>query len=65
MTSRCLSCSHCTLTLLFQGLEKVHDDMVTMETLVYSCHMEESLTFEHLQEMTDYEKVELIMSKVR
>jgi len=39
--------------------------MVTMETLVYSCHMEESLTFEHLQEMTDYEKVELIMSKVR
>jgi hypothetical protein len=35
-----------------------------MEMLVYECHMDESLTFDDLQKMADYDKLELIMSKV-
>ncbi|XP_053405478.1 NBAS subunit of NRZ tethering complex-like [Mercenaria mercenaria] len=46
-----------------QGLENVLDDLVTMDMLVYSCHIDETLTFEELQEMADYDKLELLMSK--
>ena len=31
---------------------------------MYECHMDESLTFDDLQKMADYDKLELIMSKV-
>ncbi|KAL4228275.1 hypothetical protein ACF0H5_013706 [Mactra antiquata] len=46
-----------------QDLDVILDDLVTMEMLVYSCHVEETFTFKQLQEMTDYDKLELIMSK--
>lgn len=49
---------------ILQGLDNILDDLVTMEMLVYSCHVDESLTFKQLQEMADYDKLELIMSKV-
>ena len=47
-----------------QGLEGIHGDLVTMELLVYSCHMEETFTFQQLRDMDDYHKLELIMAKV-
>ena len=40
------------------------DDLVTMEMLVYDCHIDDTLTFQQLQEMADYEKLELIMKQV-
>ena len=48
----------------FQGLGNILDDLVTMEMLVYSCHVDDSLTFQQLQQMADYEKLELIMKQV-
>ena len=48
----------------FKGLSELLDNLVTMEMLVYECHMDESLTFDDLQKMADYDKLELIMSKV-
>ena len=49
----------------FQGLGNILDDLVTMEMLVYSCHVDDSLTFQLLQQMADYEKLELIMKQVK
>ncbi|KAK3595169.1 hypothetical protein CHS0354_002768 [Potamilus streckersoni] len=46
-----------------EGLTHTLDDLVTMEMLVYDCHVEDSLTFEKLQTMADYEKLELIMAQ--
>ncbi|XP_060067245.1 NBAS subunit of NRZ tethering complex-like [Ylistrum balloti] len=46
-----------------QGLTDLLDDLVTMEMLVYDCHLEETVTFEAVTKMADYEKLELIMSK--
>ncbi|WAR01028.1 NBAS-like protein, partial [Mya arenaria] len=46
-----------------QGLECVHSDLVTMEMLVYCCHIEETFTFQQLRDMDHYHKLELIMSK--
>ena len=49
----------------FQGLDAILDDLVTMEMLVYDCHIDDSLTFEQLRGMADYDKLELIMKQVR
>ena len=38
--------------------------MVTMETLVYECFMDESLTFEDFEKMEDIDKLRLLMSRV-
>ncbi|KAL3866901.1 hypothetical protein ACJMK2_044151 [Sinanodonta woodiana] len=46
-----------------EGLTQTLDDLVTMEMLVYDCHVEDVLTFEKLQTMADYEKLELIMAQ--
>ncbi|XP_069137324.1 NBAS subunit of NRZ tethering complex-like [Argopecten irradians] len=46
-----------------QGLTDLLDDLVTMEMLVYDCHIEDTVTFESVTKMADYEKLELIMSK--
>ncbi|KAJ8304032.1 hypothetical protein KUTeg_017615 [Tegillarca granosa] len=46
-----------------QGLNDMLDDLVTMEMLVYECNVEDTLTFEELRQMADYDKLELIMSK--
>ncbi|XP_033750641.1 neuroblastoma-amplified sequence-like [Pecten maximus] len=46
-----------------QGLTDLLDNLVTMEMLVYDCHIEDTLTFEAVTKMADYEKLELIMSK--
>ncbi|XP_052240269.1 NBAS subunit of NRZ tethering complex-like isoform X2 [Dreissena polymorpha] len=46
-----------------QGLERIQNDFVTMETLVYSCNIDDNFTFRQLQEMSNYEKLELMMSK--
>ncbi|XP_021365609.1 neuroblastoma-amplified sequence-like [Mizuhopecten yessoensis] len=46
-----------------QGLSDLLDDLVTMEMLVYECHIEDTVTFEAVTKMADYEKLELIMSK--
>ena len=53
------------MTLNFQGLEAILDDLVTMEMLVYDCHIDDSLTFQQLRGMADYDKLELIMKQVR
>ncbi|XP_022250297.1 neuroblastoma-amplified sequence-like [Limulus polyphemus] len=45
-----------------KGLEKLLDDLVTMETLVYSCHMNKKLSFEELEKMNNMEKLNLMMS---
>ncbi|XP_076354433.1 NBAS subunit of NRZ tethering complex-like isoform X3 [Tachypleus tridentatus] len=45
-----------------KGLEKLLDDLETMETLVYSCHMDKKLSFEELEKMNSIEKLNLMMS---
>ena len=35
-----------------------------METLVYECHIDDSVTLEHLRDMPNIEKVALMMNKV-
>ena len=47
-----------------QGLTDLLDDFLTMEMLVYECDVDDSLTFADLQQMADYDKLDLIMSKV-
>ncbi|VDI84096.1 neuroblastoma-amplified sequence, partial [Mytilus galloprovincialis] len=46
-----------------EGLSELLDNLVTMEMLVYDCYVDENLTFDELQKMADYDKLELIMSK--
>ncbi|KAK3097270.1 hypothetical protein FSP39_008222 [Pinctada imbricata] len=48
-----------------EDLDELLDDLVTMEMLVYECQVDETLTFSQLQAMADYDKLELIMSKVK
>lgn len=54
----------CALSKTLQGLELLYDDLETMETLVYECNIDDSLTLEHLREMPHSEKVALMMNKV-
>ncbi|XP_041364061.1 neuroblastoma-amplified sequence-like isoform X2 [Gigantopelta aegis] len=46
-----------------EGLMDLLDDFLTMEMLVYECNVDDSLTFTDLQQMADYDKLDLIMSK--
>ncbi|CAE1234400.1 NBAS [Acanthosepion pharaonis] len=46
-----------------EGLEDLLDDLITMECLVYDCHVGSELTFKQLQEKNNIEKVHLIMNK--
>ncbi|XP_046551537.1 LOW QUALITY PROTEIN: neuroblastoma-amplified sequence-like [Haliotis rubra] len=46
-----------------EGLYDLLDDLLTMEMLVYECGVDDNLTFKDLQQMADYDKLELIMSK--
>ena len=50
--------------ILLQGLNELYDDLLTMETLVYECYIDDTLTFQELRAMPDLEKLQLIMSKV-
>ncbi|XP_067139001.1 NBAS subunit of NRZ tethering complex-like [Centruroides vittatus] len=45
-----------------QGLEKLHDDLVIMETLVYECHVDKPLSFQELENMSDNDRLQLLMS---
>ncbi|XP_040920272.1 neuroblastoma-amplified sequence isoform X2 [Toxotes jaculatrix] len=65
------SCSRqvdCALSLVrlgkereIPGLELLCDDLVTMETLVYETSCELSLTFKDLQQLSDIDKLRLLM----
>ncbi|XP_077988543.1 NBAS subunit of NRZ tethering complex-like [Glandiceps talaboti] len=46
-----------------EGLEELHDDLVTMETLIYECFTEPSMTFEDFQKLEDIDKLRLLLSK--
>ncbi|XP_015247730.1 PREDICTED: neuroblastoma-amplified sequence [Cyprinodon variegatus] len=65
------SCSRqvdCALSLVrlgkereIPGLERLSDDLVTMETLVYETSCELSLTLKDLQQLSDIDKLRLLM----
>lgn len=46
------------------GLELLCDDMVTMETLVYETSCELSLTLKDFQQLSDIDKLRLLMKNV-
>lgn len=46
------------------GLEFLADDLVTMETLVYETSCELSLTLKDLQQLSDIDKLRLLMKNV-
>uniref|UniRef100_A0A8C6U4N8 NBAS subunit of NRZ tethering complex n=1 Tax=Neogobius melanostomus TaxID=47308 RepID=A0A8C6U4N8_9GOBI len=46
------------------GLERLCDDLVTMETLVYETSCELSLTLKDLQQLSDIDKLRLLMKNV-
>ena len=48
----------------FKGLHDIFEDLVTMELLVYECGVERSLSFVTLREMSNYDRLELMMEKV-
>lgn len=45
-----------------QGLEKLHDDLVIMETLIYECYLDKPLSFQELENMRDNDRLQLLMS---
>lgn len=47
------------------GLEVVHHDFQTLHTLVYHCHVDPTLSLPHLRRMSNLEKVQAMMRKVR
>ncbi len=67
-------CGHqvdCALSLVrlgkereIPGLELLCDDLVTMETLVYETSCELSLTLQDLQQLSDIDKLRLLMKNV-
>ena len=46
------------------GLDVLQNDLITMETLVYECHIEDSLALDDIQNMPDIDKIRLMMSRV-
>lgn len=46
------------------GLQLLCDDLVTMETLVYETSCELSLTLKDLQQLSDIDKLHLLMKNV-
>ena len=47
------------------GLGVVHHDFQTLHTLVYHCHVDPTLSLPHLRRMSNLEKVQAMMRKVR
>ncbi|CAL1282753.1 unnamed protein product [Larinioides sclopetarius] len=45
-----------------EGLEKLYDDMITVEMLVYDCHVKVDLSLKEYEEMSGFNKVKLMMS---
>ena len=45
-------------------MDDLYDDLVTMDTLVYDCLVDESLTFKHMLDMPDIDRLRLMMSRV-
>nr|XP_042904334.1 neuroblastoma-amplified sequence [Parasteatoda tepidariorum] len=45
-----------------QGLEKLYDDLKTLEILIYDCGIKKDLNLSDFQKLSDSEKVKLIMS---
>lgn len=42
----------------------LHDDLVTMETMVYECHIDNDLGFADIRETPKIDKLRLMMSRV-
>uniref|UniRef100_A0A3P9P6K2 NBAS subunit of NRZ tethering complex n=1 Tax=Poecilia reticulata TaxID=8081 RepID=A0A3P9P6K2_POERE len=67
-TSRQVDCSLSLVRLgkerEIPGLELLADDLVTMETLVYEASCELSLTLKDLQQLSDIDKLRLLMKNV-
>ncbi|KAG0424434.1 hypothetical protein HPB47_028371 [Ixodes persulcatus] len=45
-----------------EGLEKLYGDLLTLATLVYDCHLTKAVPLARLEEMSDNEKMRLLMS---
>ncbi|CAN7992702.1 unnamed protein product [Ixodes hexagonus] len=45
-----------------EGLEKLYGDLLTLATLVYDCHLTNAVPLARLEEMSDAEKMRLLMS---
>ncbi|XP_065291612.1 NBAS subunit of NRZ tethering complex-like [Dermacentor albipictus] len=45
-----------------EGLGKLYGDLLTLETLVYECRISQPLTLAQLEEISDGEKIRLLMS---
>ncbi|XP_029845076.2 neuroblastoma-amplified sequence [Ixodes scapularis] len=45
-----------------EGLEKLYGDLLTLATLVYDCHLTKAVPLAKLEEMSDGEKMRLLMS---
>ncbi|BFY98427.1 hypothetical protein BsWGS_01467 [Bradybaena similaris] len=46
-----------------ENLSDLLDDLMVMDLMVYECGVDDSLTFDTLQEMADYDRLEYIMSQ--
>ncbi|XP_070541643.1 NBAS subunit of NRZ tethering complex-like [Ptychodera flava] len=46
-----------------QGLNDLLDDLVTMETVIYECFTEPTITFEKFQRLNDIDKLRTMMAK--
>lgn len=46
-----------------KGLEKLLDDFITMEVLIYECHVEKNFSFKNMEQMCDFDKLQLLMSQ--
>lgn len=47
-----------------KGLNRLYDDLLTMDMLVYECCVDCSLTFQQLLDMSDIERLCLMMNRV-
>jgi len=47
-----------------QGLDALYDDLHTMSTLVYECHVDCGVTFDSVRRMSAIERLQLMMDRV-
>ncbi|XP_064475792.1 NBAS subunit of NRZ tethering complex-like [Ornithodoros turicata] len=45
-----------------RGLESLHDDLLTLETLVYECRLPKPIALRKLEKLSESEKMQLLMS---
>ncbi|KAF8777200.1 Neuroblastoma-amplified sequence like protein [Argiope bruennichi] len=45
-----------------EGLEKLYDDMITIEILVHECHVKVDLSLKEYEEMNGFDRIKLMMS---